>query len=65
MDHILYVEINLICILIVVLEIVQLARDIDKSPRVRLFIGLMCCALLSFGFDLAWALLHAAGAPNP
>ena len=65
MDHILYVEINLICILIVVLEIVQLARDIDKSPRVRLFIGLMCCALLSFGFDLAWALLHAAGAPEP
>lgn len=65
MDHILYVEINLICILIVAVEIIQLARDIDKTPRVRLFTGLMCCALLSFGFDLAWAFLHAAGAPEP
>ncbi len=65
MDHILYVEINLICILIVVLEIIQLVRDIDQSPRVRLFIGLMCCALFSFGFDMAWAFLHAAGAPEP
>lgn len=65
MDHILYVEINLICILIVALEIIQLVRDIDKSPRVRLFVGLMCCALLSFGFDLTWAFLHAAGAPEP
>lgn len=65
MDHILYVEINLICILIVILEVVQLVRDIDKSPRVRLFIVLTCCALFSFGFDLTWAFLHAAGAPEP
>lgn len=65
MDHILYVEINLICILIVALEIIQLVRDIDQSPRVRLFIGLMCCAMLSFCFDLVWAFLHAAGAPEP
>lgn len=37
MDHVLYVEVNLICILIISLEIVQLMRGIDKTPRVRLF----------------------------
>lgn len=65
MDHILYVEINLICILIVGVELIQLVRDIDQSPRVRIFIGLISCALLSFGFDMVWAFLHAAGAPEP
>lgn len=65
MDHILYVEINLICILIVVLEVIQLVRDIDQSPRVRLFTGLMICALFNFGFDLLWGFLHASGAPEP
>ena len=65
MDHILYVEINLICILIVAMEVIQLVRDIDQSPRVRLFTGLMICALFSFGFDLLWGFLHASGVPEP
>ena len=65
MDHVLYVEINLICILIISLEILQLMRDIDKTPRVRLFTGVMTCALLNFAFDLMWGFLHASGCPEP
>lgn len=65
MDHILYVEINLICILIVLMEAFQLIRDIDKSPRMKLFISLTCGSLFCFGFDLVWAFLHASGAPEP
>nr|WP_317400296.1 diguanylate cyclase [uncultured Gemmiger sp.] len=65
MDHILYVEINLICILIVAMEVIQLVRGIDQTPRVRLFTGLMIFALCSFCFDLVWGFLHAAGAPEP
>ena len=65
MDHVLYVEVNLICILIIALEIFQLMRDIDKTLRVRLFTWLMICALLNFSFDLMWGFLHSIGAPEP
>ena len=65
MDHVLYVEVNLICILIISLEILQLMRGIDKTPRVRLFTSLMVCALLNFSFDLLWGFLHGIGSPEP